>query len=405
MQVLAELLVVLILVRLFGELSERIGQPSSVGEIFAGFLLAFGAAQFGSEIPFLQEVASSEALEIVASIGIFFLALFAGIEMEPEEMARSSGISMVVALGGMIVPLAAGIALAWIYLPQSDIKHVQVLLTGVTLSISAIPATVKVLAELNLTRSRIGHVIVTAAVFDDLIGLFLLTILLAVMQSGELPELVSILWLLTKVAMFVGITAVLGYHVYPHVHRGISALQIAAIDFSALAMVALAYGWLAELLDIHWIIGAFAAGLFFERSRVGVKAYNEIKLVCGTLTNGFLAPLFFAYIGMQVEIRALIEAPIFVAAIVGVAFLGKLIGAGVPALLHGFSRRESLAIGTGLSARGAVELVIVSIALEAGVFSITPSGDASPVHLYSALIIMGVMTTAAVPPLMKRILK
>ena len=181
-------------------------------------------------------------------------------------------------------------------------------------------------------------------------------------------------------------------------------MQAAASEFSALGSVALAYGLLAELLGMHWIMGAFMAGLFFERSRVGPKAYNEIRLVCGTLTRGFLGPLFFAYIGMKVDLSALGGAPLFVLSLIAVAFLGKLLGAGIPARLAGFSSREATAIGVGLSARGAVELVVISIAYESGIFSLAGGEGGEAGQLFSALITMGVVTTIAAPMLLRRVL-
>ena len=166
----------------------------------------------------------------------------------------------------------------------------QALLVGVALSISAIPATVKVLSDLGLLHTKVGEIIVSAAVFDDILGLFLLAILLAMIETGQLPDVTSMVWLLAKVAIFFAVTMALGAHVYPRVQKGIRAMRLAAIDFSALTIVSLGYGWMAEALGMHWILGAFMAGLYFERSRVGMRAYNEIKLICGAVTSGILAP-------------------------------------------------------------------------------------------------------------------
>lgn len=403
MEILLELFVILIVVRAFGELAERAGQPASVGEIVAGIFLALLVSWFGHTVPFFTQLASSEALRIVAELGIFFLVLMAGIEMQPKEILESSAASCAVAIGGMTLPLFGGIALVWVSLPESDLRPILALLTGVALSISAIPASVKMLTDLDLLHTRVGQVVVAAAVFDDILGLFLLAILLAVIDTGQFPDMGTLAWLLGKVVAFFAVTVTLGVHVYPRVRKGIRAMQVAAIEFSALAAVALAYGWMAEALGIHWIMGAFMAGLYFERSRVGARAYNEIKLVCGALTNGFLGPLFFAYIGLRVDLGSITEIPGFLCLLILVAFFGKMLGAGLPVYFFGFSRRESLSVGIGMSARGAVELVIVSIAYEAGVFA--SKGPTNPVaeHLYSSLILMGVVTTLLVPILLPHV--
>ena len=405
MEIFLELLTLLLLTRIFGELAERFNQPSSVGEILAGVLLAIMALWFGNSMPFVANLASSEVLEAVANIGIFVLVLYAGIELEPREVARSSKAAFFVALGGTVLPLAGGFALAWVFLPENELRPIQALLTGVALSISAIPATVKVFTDLGLLHSRVGEYVIAAAVIDDVIGLFLLALLLAVIDTGEVPGLIEFLWILAKVFCFFSITLVLGAKVYPRVSRGVKALQAAAFEFSALALVALAYGVLAELLDMHWILGAFMAGLYFERNRVGAKAYNEIKLIFATLARGFLGPLFFAYIGLQVDLAAAGEAPVFLIMLIAVAFLGKLLGAGLPALASGLSGREACAVGIGLSARGAVELVILSIAYEKGLFGTFDAEGGGTDFLFSSLIIMGVVTTTAVPLLLRKVLR
>lgn len=303
------------------------------------------ASWFGQYFPFLSQIASSEALEIVAKLGIFFLVLVAGIEMQPKEILESSSTSLAVAAGGMIVPLFGGIALAWAFLPVSDLRPVQALLVGVALSISAIPATVKVLTDLGMLHTRVGEIIVSAAVFDDVFGLFLLAILLAMIETGQVPGLIALVWLLAKVVFFFALTIVLGVHVYPRVHRGIKAMRVAVMELSTLAAVALGYGWLAEALGMHWILGAFMAGLYFERSRVGARAYNEVKLICNAVTTGLLGPLFFAYIGLRVDVSAIAAVPVFLGLLILVAVAGKIIGAGVPAFWLGIKPRDALSIG------------------------------------------------------------
>ncbi len=405
MEIFLELLALLLLTRFMGEAAERVGQPASVGEIFAGIALALAVLWLGPVVPFLSQMATSEVLEAVANLGIFFLVLSAGIEMEPREIAESSKVSFGIALGGMVVPLAAGFALAWVFLPESDLRPVQCLLAGVALSISAIPATVKVFGDLGLLHSKVGELVVSAAVFDDVLGLFLLAVLLGVIETGQSPDILPFLLLLGKTALFFTITLLLGAHVYPRVSRGMKVMQAAATEFSALAVVALAYGLLAEVLGLHWILGAFMAGLYFESGRVGIRAYSEIKLICNTLTKGVLGPLFFTYIGLRVDLTALTQAPLFLLLLILVAFFGKVIGAGLPARAAGLSKREATAVGVGMSARGAVELVVLSIAYEAGIFIAKPGEDSAAANLFSSLIIMGVVTTIAAPIILRRLLK
>jgi Kef-type K+ transport system membrane component KefB len=397
------MLALLIIARVAGELAERLGQPASVGEIVSGIMLVSAAAWFGQALPFLEQLIASDALEAAAHIGIFFLLLLAGIEIEPKEIAENSAVSFAVAFGGMIVPLLGGFGLVWLFLPESDLKPVQALLTGVALSISAIPAIVKMLTELGLLHTRVGAILISAAIFDDVLGLFLLAVLLSMMESGTFPDIATLVLMLAKVTAFFAITVTLGVHVYPRISRRIKAMQAAAIEFSAITIVALAYGVLAEFLGMHWILGAFMAGLYFEKTRVGRREYDEMRLICGTLTRGVLGPLFFVYIGLQVDLSAVTAVPVFLLLLIAIAFLGKLLGAGIPALFAGLQRQEAAIIGIGMSARGTVELILLSIALESGIFSQAGQKDPIVTHLFSSLVIVGVITTLLVPMIMRRL--
>ncbi|MBC7204382.1 MAG: cation:proton antiporter [Pusillimonas sp.] len=228
--------------------------------------------------------------------------------------------------------------------------------------------------------------------------------LLTVIETGEILDLGSILPLLAKVAFFFAITIGLGKHVYPHVGRRLRRTKAASLEFSILMGVALSYCLLAELLDMHWIIGAFVAGLFFDAKGVGGQVYKDLQIFLLTLTSGFLGPLFFISIGMHVDLEALIAIPVFTCLIVIFGFLGKLVGAGIPARLTGLSTRNSMAVGVGMSARGAVELILLGVTYQAGIF--TYNADNPYVdNLFSALVFMAVMTTLLTPLLLRRILK
>jgi Kef-type K+ transport system membrane component KefB len=402
--VFIELLLLLILARGFGEIAERLGQPASVGEIFAGIVLATAALIFGAQIPFLARLAHSEVLYYVANAGIFFLVLLAGIELEPRELTERQAGSLAVAVGGVALPLAGGFALAWLFLPASGHKQVLCLLVGVAVSISSIAATVKIFEEFGVLHTWFGRMVVSASLIDDVIGLILLAVVLAMIRTGNAPGLMDYVWLLARVGVFFAVTVALGAHVYPRVSRRLRAMQAASFEFSVLCGVGLGYGLLAEALGLHWILGAFMAGLYFERSRVGPLAYNEMRLIFGAVASGFLGPLFFASIGLRVDLGAITQIPLFLGLLIAVALLGKLIGAGLPARLTGADARGAMAVGAGMSARGAVELVVISIAAEAGLFEQAGRDDPVTANLFSALILMGVVTTLLAPVMLRRIL-
>jgi len=301
-------------------------------------------------------------------------------------------------------PLAAGIALGFAFLEDGPQQTAQALLVGVALSITAIAASAKILQEFGLLRSEAGRVLITAALFDDIFGLFLLALLSSVIASGGLPGPFAFAILLAKVITFFVVTGLLGVHVYPRISKQIHRRQAAEIEFGALVIVALGYGFLAEILGLHWAVGAFMAGLFMERARIGKKPHKSMRLMLNALTAGVLGPLFFAWIGLQANLTAIIEIPVFLVVLIVVAFVTKVLGGGVAAVAIGYGRQESAIIGVGLAPRGEIMIVVISVALAAGLID---GGTTDPVaqHLFSALILMALANTVIAPLVLRFLLR
>lgn len=209
--------------------------------------------------------------------------------------------------------------------------------------------------------------------------------------------------LLGKIALFFMIASGAGLYLFPRAGRLLHHLKAQELELSAMLVAAFALAVLAEMLNLHFIVGAFLAGLFFGRRTIDAETYNRVKNTISAMTFGFLAPIFFASIGLNLNLAALTEVPVFVGLLVLVAFLGKVVGAGGAARVFGFSARNSMAIGVGMSPRGAVELVIAGIALKAGLFDKAISDSAVVQNLFSAVVIMAVATTVISPIILKRV--
>jgi Kef-type K+ transport system membrane component KefB len=328
----------------------------------------------------------------------------AGVEMQLADTVRDARKSFAVAVGGVVLPLAAGIMLGFVFLEEGPQQTAQAMLIGVALSITAIAATAKILQEFGLLKSEAGRVLITAALFDDIFGLFLLALLSSVIASGELPGTLAFAIILVKVIVFFVITGLLGVHVYPRISKHIHRKQAAEIEFGALVIVALLYGFLAELLGLHWAVGAFMAGLFMERSRIGKQPYKSMRLMLNGLTAGVLGPLFFAWIGLQANLTAIFEIPGFLTVLIVVAFVTKVLGGGLAAGAIGYNRRDAAIIGVGLAPRGEIMIVVISVALAAGLID---GGSADPVahHLFSALIVMALVNTVLAPLVLRVLLR
>ncbi|MGB1547605.1 MAG: cation:proton antiporter [Alphaproteobacteria bacterium] len=404
MEYAIHLLIVVVAARFFGRLAHHIGQPFSMGEILAGVVLALLLALLPKDMLFLSSLVESPALAVAGEIGIFFLLLYAGIEMRPKEIAEHSRESAFVALGGMVLPFCLGFALAWIVLPDSEWKQAQAFVVGTALSISAIAVAARVLMEFDLLHKPVGEIVVSAAIFDDILGLLLLAVLTSMIGSGHLPGADAIAWLGLKVVIFFLVTIGIGRYVYPWIWRRIVKHAMAGIQLSTLLAIALAFSLLAEALDMHMAIGAFMAGLFFEPKRVGGEIYDHTKGLIGNVTAGVFGPIFFASIGFHLSLETVVTVPGFLAALILIAFLGKLIGGGLPAYWCGMKKRDAMAVGVSLSGRGAIELIVAGIALKSGIFSIANGEDPLLVHLFSALVITAIVTTLLTPVLLRIVL-
>ncbi len=395
------LLVLLVVTRAFGELAERLSQPALVGELIAGIALGAAAAGFPSTFPALNGLPDNEVFVTITDLGMFFLMLFAGVEMQPEKVFERSAASLTVAIGGMLVPLGLGAALGWAFLPESPLRLTQCLFIGVALAITAVPATVRILTDLGQLDSPVGQIIVSAAVFDDILSLVLLAWLTGMMGNGEAPGLAEFALLSGKVALFLVLTAAIGIFVFPWGGRVMHNLRIHELEISAMLTGGFAFSLIAEALGLHFIVGAFLAGLYFGRGTIDEETYERIRNTLSAVTFGFLAPIFFASIGFQVEFSVFVAVPWFLSLLLLSAFAGKLLGAGGAARACGFAANESAAIGVGMSPRGAVELVIAGIALEAGLFATDAGGNLIVANLFSAVVMISVLTTVISPMILK----
>lgn len=404
MEMLYVLLVLLLVTRLFGELAVRAGQPALVGELLSGITLGVLTQHFSGSLPVLANLPENEIFDFVTNLAMFFLMLLAGIEMRPRDLAGSSGAAIFVAIGGLVLPMALGFALGWTIIPDSQLKLAQSLFLATALAITAVPVTVKVLLDLRQLQTRLGQTIVSAAVFDDILSLLLLALLTAVIKTGGFPEASTVLVLMGEVTVFFAIAMVVGRYIFPWAGRLVKGARADEFGFSALLIGALALALLAEALGMHFIIGAFAGGLFFVRQTIDDDAYEALQARLSGITSGFLAPLFFASIGMHLELGAATAVPGFLGMLILLAFFGKLVGAGFPAYWRGFPPREATAVGVGMSARGAVELIIADIALRAGLFLQPKPVPAIVEHMFSAVVIMALVTTLLTPPVLKQVL-
>lgn len=395
-------LVLLVITRAFGELMERLKLPSLVGELIAGIGLGVVLTGFPDWFPTLSEISDNVVFAAITDLGMFFLMLYAGIELNPRKIVARATASFAIATGGMILPLGLGVLLGLAFIPDSPLRFAQCLFLGTALAITAVPATVRILTDLGQLDTRLGETVVSAAVFDDVLSLILLAWLTGVLEAGAMPNIADLAVLSGHIVLFFVVTVFVGLVVFPWGGRLMVHFKVHEIEMSAMLIGAFAFSVLAELLHLHFIVGAFVAGLFFNRDTIDEESYERLEQTVSAITFGFLGPIFFASIGLEIDFSSVLDAPLFLSLLILSAFLGKILGAGIAARVSGFSSMDSGRIGVAMSPRGAVELVIAGIALKAGLFA---TGGGVVTNLFSSVVVMAVVTTLVSPILLSRMFR
>lgn len=387
--------------RALGEIAQRFRQPAVLGELLAGVLL--GPTVLGLILPewsawlFPSQGPNAIALDALVNVAIVLFLLVAGMEVDLSSIARQGRVALKVGTVGMVVPLGIGFALAW-YWPgalgaQAGADPlVFALFLATALSITALPVIAKTLMDLDLYRSDLGMIVISAAIFNDLIGWTIFAVILGLMDGGaghaqNIPATVILTLLFAGAVLTVGrwtINRILPYlQAYTHWPGGVISFAF------VLAMLAAAC---AEWIGIHAIFGAFLAGVAIGDSP---HMREHTRVVIDQFVSFIFAPLFFASIGLQVNFVTHFDFAL-AATILGIACACKLAGGVIGARWGGMPVRDSWAVGFAMNARGAMEIVLGLLALEAGIIR---------QRLFVALVVMAIVTSMMSGPLMRLILQ
>ncbi|MYE57885.1 MAG: hypothetical protein F4X30_12525 [Acidimicrobiaceae bacterium] len=386
-----QLLVLVAAARAVGYLMRRVGLPSVVGQLAAGVVL--GPSVFGAVWPrgfewFIpHEEISSGALFAVTWLGVALLLVTAGFETDLALIRRLGRAAALVTGFSLVVPLAGGLVIG-VLLPADFIgggadRTVFALFVALALSVSALAVIARILSELGLMRRDFGQITVAAGMANDVVGWVMLAVFTGFATAGQV-SVTGTLRTVIGLAAFLLLAMTLGQRAIdaslrrvrrdgPNLH---GALGIAVFTM-------LAFGVATQALGIEAVLGAFVAGVVLNRSRF---QQHEVVHHIESLTNAFLAPVFFAMAGLRVDLALLGEgdALAWAGVVMVVAIVAKFAGAFVGARLAGQSQRAAVALGAGLNARGALEIVIASVGLSLGVFSETA---------YTVIVIVPLVTS------------
>jgi Kef-type K+ transport system membrane component KefB len=387
-QLMLSLLLVLVAAWALGSLFSRFGLPDVLGQMLAGVILG---------PPVLGIVVPSDAIELIAEFGIFFVMFHTGMEMDPKELIEHMWPSMAVAVGGFVLPFALG----YFTTRAFGASVHQSLFVGMCISITAIAVQSVILHSMRINKTNLGHVIIGAAIADDIFSLIGLSVLLGIAKTGSV-QVMDLLWILVKVGAFFILTMSLGHYVVPKLTRNLHDREGRAFTFAIAS--ALIMGYLAELAGLHLIIGAFLAGQFVRKDVMDEKIYNAINDRFYGISYGFLVPIFFASLSFHLHFQWDINFIFFALAITLIAIAGKLIGCGLGYMAFKGTFWESAIVGFGMNGRGAVEVVVASVVLKLSDDLMSSGTIMEPLLTtwqFSALILMAFITTMMAPLTLK----
>jgi len=376
---LLNLLFVLLAAWLAGNLASRFGYPAVLGELLIGIVLG---------PPLLGVLHGSEAIAVLAEVGVLLMMLYIGMEVDPRDLKKVSWAGTLAALGGFITPFV----LAFLTVRWFGGSVMAGLFVGIAAGITSLATKSRILVDLKLLDTRVAHVMMAGALISDTLSLIIFAAILGVADDGI--NLLEIGLVALRIVVFFAGTTFIGLKVFPWLGRRLSEAGLTGrtFNFTLVLLIAVLYGELAELAGLHAILGAFLAGLFLRENVLGRTLSQSLMDAVEDASIGFLAPIFFVTAGFEVSFSVFQADLGLFLAILAVATLGKVAGTALFYLPTGYGWREGIAIGAGMNGRGAVEIIVAQIALDMGLIS---------QEIFSILVFMAIFTTAGVPLFLK----
>lgn len=367
---LVPLIVILIASQLAGWLSHRVNLPSVFGILVVGLLL-------GPSV--LGWLHASESLTQLAQLGVLILMFLAGLETDATEMRRLGKASFLTALGGVILPFVGGAGISLYF----GLGVYESLFIGAILTATSVSITARTLQEMGKLQTRVGTVVLGAAVIDDILGVVILSLVIGMAGGGD--TFLSIL----KMVLFFPVAIVIGYFAMPTISKWLKDWHHHEAGLAIVLGVVLLFAWASEAFGgMAAVTGAYLAGLLVGRTEIA----HRVNQGASAIGYAFFIPLFFVGIGLETQASSLGAMPWLTFALVVVAIFSKAIGCFVGARVGGLTNVEALRVGVGMVSRGEVALVIAALGLQAKVID---------ENIFTMTVIMTLVTTLATPLLLK----
>lgn len=390
---LLQIILIMLAARAFGILANKLRQPAVVGEIIAGVLL--GPSLLGWVAPsfsgFLFPAESLKSLQFLSQIGLAFFMFIVGMELDLSKIRNKAHDAVMISHASIIIPFFLGVWLAYFLFTRFAPANVSflsfALFMGIAMSITAFPVLARIVQERKLTHTPLGIMAITCAAADDVTAWCILAVVVAIVNAGGI---ISALATILLAVVFVTVMLLL---VRPWMNRVIQLQMSKGNQKAAVSLVffiLLISAWIAEVIGIHALFGAFLAGVIMPHD-TPIRQLLTDKLEDVSVL--LLLPIFFVFTGLRTHIGLLNQGDLWIVAgmIMLVAVAGKFGGSTITARLMGQSWRQSVSIGALMNTRGLMELVVLNIGFDLGILS---------PEIFAMLVLMALATTFMTGPLL-----
>jgi Kef-type K+ transport system membrane component KefB len=387
--IIISLSILLFSAKIFAEIFQRIKQPVVLGELLAGIIVGpyalGGLPLFGGE----PLVVLDETIKYIGELAAIIILFIAGLEITPREFLRGGMASFTVGALGVIVPFSVGFVVLSIY----GLDSFETLLIATALTATSIAISIQVLTELGKMQSKEARLILGAAIVDDILAIAILSVVVTMVQSGDTTaQIMDIAFIILKILGLFAVLLISAIFLIPRIlHREKLWRSKGSIEGITTAIF-FGIAGIAAYVGLSPIVGAFAAGM----AVASTKLVKQVEEYAHKLQFIF-APLFFAIIGAQVDLRGVnLEVLVISGIIIVIAISTKLVGCGLPSLIFLKDKKGSMRVGIGMISRGEVGLIVAGVGVTFGVLS---------TDIYTSIIIMVATTTIITPIWLKKSFK
>jgi Kef-type K+ transport system membrane component KefB/nucleotide-binding universal stress UspA family protein len=393
----AQVVLLLFVGRGLGEVMQRFGQPAIIGNLLAGLIL--GPSLFGWLWPeahsliFPKGPETKNLITGISDMGVMMLLLLTGMETDLKLVRRVGMPAIAVTIAGVAVPFVCGFALGQ-FLPADILpgnKLVASLFLGTALSISSIKIVAMVVREMNFMRRNLGQIIVASAIMEDTTGWIIIAITLGIAGAGGFA-IGTLAKTIIGTAIFLVLSYTIGRKLVFWLIRWVNDTFVSEFAvITAILIVMCLMALTTQAIGVNTVLGAFVAGVLVGEAPILTEhIQNQLR---GFIT-AFMMPIFFGMSGLSANLTILKDwhMAALTLGLVAIASIGKFSGAFTGGIVSGLSRRESFALGCGMNARGSTEVIVASIGLTMGALT---------QNLYTVIVTMAVITTMAMPPMLR----